>query len=438
MPNATPSSRSSVAKRVTIAAVTVTALGVGAFTVFAWRSALPAIATAGSFSTNLVARGEVLSGAGNCAGCQTTKAEQHFAGGYGIETGFGTVYSTNITPDPEAGIGAWSETAFGRAMREGVSRDESHLFPAFPYEHFTKLTDGDVAALYSYFTTRRPIRATRIPNTLAFPLNIRGLQAGWKLAFFRPGRLQTRPNHNAVWNRGAYLAEGIAHCAACHSPHNVLGAEKRGQAYGGGIIGGREVPPLTNANLSPVPWSEEELYSYLRSGIGRYHGQAGGAMASVIRDGLAKLPDADIKALAVYFADVGGTAARAGEAKVAIERAETADRRDLSLKVDGGARLYTIACASCHYNSGGAANPQRPSIALMSAINAPDPTDLVRTILRGWRAEMSAFGTGLSDADIALIAAHLRRSRTSAAPWPDLEKKVGALRALTSTGELVK
>jgi mono/diheme cytochrome c family protein len=323
-------------------------------------------------------------------------------------------------------------------MHQGVSRDGSHLFPVFPYYHFTKLTDADVTALYAYFMTRTPIRATLPLNTLPFPLNIRTLQAVWKLAFFRSGPLLTQPDHSPDWNRGAYLAEGIAHCAACHSPRNALGAEKREQAYAGSVLEGRPVPPLTNANWSPVPWSEDELYSYLRSGSGQYHGQAGGAMASVIRDGLVKLPDSDIKALAVYFADIGGTAARVSEAKVAIERAETADHRDLALKTDAGARLYTAACASCHYNSAGTANPERPSIALMSAINAPEPTDLVRTILNGRRAEMPAFGTGLGDAEIALIVAHLRRSRTSATPWPDLERKVSAIRALTNTGELVK
>ena len=185
-------------------------IGVLGFSVLAWHQAIAPVAppAAASFPPELVARGEALAGGGYCATCHTAKGGPRFAGGYAMQTPFGVIYSTNITPDPETGIGTWSEAAFARAMQEGVARDGSHLFPAFPYDHFTKLSDDDVRALYAYFMTRPPVRAPARTNGLPFPLNIRALQAGWKLLFFRPGRFQPEPpkapNGIAapIWRRG--------------------------------------------------------------------------------------------------------------------------------------------------------------------------------------------------------------------------------------------
>ena len=203
-------------------------LGVLGFFALAWWPAIAPISPSppGSFAPDLVAHGEALAGGGFCAVCHTAKGGQTYAGGYPMQTPFGIIYSTNITPDPETGIGTWSEAAFTRAMHEGVARDGSHLFPAFPYDHFTKLSDDDVKALYAYFMTRPPVRSPAKANTIPFPLNIRYLQAGWKLLFFRPGRYEPDAAKSAEWNRGAYLALGLSHCGACHTPRNLLGARK--------------------------------------------------------------------------------------------------------------------------------------------------------------------------------------------------------------------
>jgi mono/diheme cytochrome c family protein len=424
-------------KRSLIGLAVILLVGLIGFTVFAWRPAFVPIdrPSPASFSPDLVARGAVLASAGYCATCHTVKGGKPFAGGYPVVTQFGTIYSTNITPDAKTGIGTWSQAAFLRAMHEGVRRDGAHLFPAFPYDHFTKLSDGDVAALYAFLMTRPVVDAPRRKNTIPFPLSIRALQAGWKLLFFHPGRYRPDSAHSAEWNRGAYLAEGLSHCGACHTPRGGLGAEKGGQAYAGAPIDNWIAPPLTRANPAPVPWSRDELAAYLSTGVSRFHGTAVGPMGPVAR-GLSALPASDIQALAVYFADLNGSAARSGEAPAAIARARVSDRIGIGLQYDAATRLYTAACASCHYNGAGAPNPLRPDLALNSAVNLDDPTNLIRVILYGISSRdgvpgvvMPAFGHGFTNADVARIAAYLRATRTAKPAWPDLESRVAEIRA---------
>jgi mono/diheme cytochrome c family protein len=352
-----------------------------------------------------------------------------------MATPFGVLYSTNITPDPETGIGTWSEAAFARAMREGVARDGSHLFPAFPFDHFTMLFDDDIHALYAYFMTRAPVHAPARTNGLPFPLNIRYLQAGWKLLFFKPGRFEPAPDKNAEWNRGAYLALGLSHCGACHSPRNLLGAEKTGDAFAGAVVDNWVAPPLTAANPAPVPWTQDELQSYLRNGVSALLGIAAGPMSQVVH-GLAALPDADVRAIAAYFADIDHSEDRSASVSPAVARAMSYASIGVGQEFDPDARLYTVACASCHYNSGRAPLAVRPDLALNSALSLPDPTNLIQVVLRGVSAHegipgvvMPSFAPALSDTDIARIAAYLRRTRTSLPPWPDLETKIAAIRA---------
>jgi len=417
-------------------------LGPLGFTVLASHQAIPPVAppAAASFPPELVARGEALAGGGYCATCHTAKGRQRFAGGYAMQTPFGVIYSTNITPDPETGIGAWSEAAFARAMREGVARDGSHLFPAFPYNHFAKLSDDDIRALYAYLMTRLPVRAPARANGLRFPFNIRALQAGWKLLFFAPGRFEPDAAKSAEWNRGAYLAQGLSHCSACHTPRNYLGAEKDGDAYAGALVDDWIAPPLTDANPAPAPWTQDELHNYLRHGVSVLHGAPAGPMADVVHGGLSKLPDADVRAIAAYFADVDRAGDREAAVAVAVRRAMSYAPLDAGQQFDGDARLYTAACASCHYNAGKAPLAVRPDLALNSALSLPDPTNLLQVMLRGVSASegmpgivMPGFAHGLTDADVARIAAYLRRTRTSLPPWTDLDRKVAAVRQQIDT-----
>lgn len=421
-------------KRIVLIVLGLVALGSVGFGVFAWRPSIARIAPppATRFAPALVAKGAALASAGYCASCHTVRGGQPFAGGYAMKTQFGTIYSTNITPDPRTGIGAWSEKAFERAMRHGVRRDGAHLFPAFPYDHFTKLTDEDVSALYAFVMTRAPIVANEKSPTIPFPLSIRALQAGWKLLFFRPGPFVPDPKQSAEWNRGAYLAEGVSHCGACHTPRGSLGAEKRDQAYAGAAIDGWIAPSLGKTNSAPMPWSHGELVAYLSTGVSQYHGTAAGPMGSVSRS-LSTLPPADVAAIATYFASSNGSAGQEAKATAAIRKAAASEGIGLGLQYDPGARLYAGACASCHYN-GKTLNPLRPDLALNSAVSMEDPTNLIQVILHGVSAEDGAPGvvmpgfTGFSDADIARLAAWLRKTRTDKPAWADLQNKVAAIR----------
>ena len=212
------------------------------------------------------------------------------AGGRPMQTPFGIIYSTNITPDVETGIGNWSYPAFERAMREGIHRDGKHLYPAFPYTHFAKTTDADLQALYAFLMAQTPVRAETPANALAFPFNQRPLMAGWNALFHTPQPFRPDATKSEVWNCGAYLVEGLGHCGACHSPRNELGAEIATRYLAGGFAEGWEAPALTSLSQAPIPWSEDELYAYLRSGESRFHGIAAGPMAPVVKE-LKALPD---------------------------------------------------------------------------------------------------------------------------------------------------
>jgi mono/diheme cytochrome c family protein len=416
--------------------------GLVVFTIWAWRSGIdpitPPVAT--SFDPALVAKGEKLANAGYCLTCHTPPKGKPYAGGLPMVTAFGTIYSTNITPDAATGIGNWSQEAFTRALHEGVARDGSHLFPAFPYDHFTKISDDDAQALYAFMMTRPAVTQTPPSNTVPFPLNIRLLQAGWKLLFFKEGRYQPVAEQSAAWNHGAYLAEGLSHCSACHTPRNALGAEKQDAHLAGAAIDGWFAPALTAANTAPVPWSAAELHDYLRNGGTPYHGVAAGPMSNVVRQGYALLDDADVNAVALYIASINGSADRKADVGQIVGDVLARSRYDASQASDHGAALYMSACAACHYNPTSGPQLARPELGLKSSISAPDPTNLVQVILHGISVKdglpgtmMPAFGTGMSDDDVAAIAVYLRKSRTTLPPWTDVPGVVAKVRSGKTT-----
>ncbi|MEO5624540.1 MAG: cytochrome c [Dokdonella sp.] len=424
-------------KRILVGLIIVLLVGTLGLFAMAWRPAIEPVAmpALSSFAADLVGKGELLAAAGNCASCHTVNGGAPYAGGRGLESGFGTIYSSNISPDPATGIGRWSEAAFARALHEGVARDGSHLFPAFPYDHFTKVRDDDVHALYAFLMTRPAVKVEAKSNTLSFPLNIRALQAGWKLLFFNRGTFVADSGKSEEWNRGAYLAEGLGHCAACHTPRNRMGAEKPSEAYAGAIIDGWFAPALNSTPTAPVPWTQDELFGYLRSGATALHGSAAGAMSEVVHDSLAKLPDTDIHAIAAYFADISGTASTQASVEPAVVKAMAFEHRATDASDDAGANLYAAACASCHYNIGAPPLAVRPELALNSALSAPGPSNLIHVILDGIGRRdgmpillMPGFASAMSDADIARLAAYLRRTRTDQPAWSDLEATVSKIR----------
>jgi nicotinate dehydrogenase subunit B len=420
-----------------IAALIAAAIGI-AVAVLPWRSIAPiARPDASVFSAATIERGRQLAALGDCAICHTVTNGVVNAGGRAIETPFGTIYSTNITPDVETGLGAWSYPAFERAMREGIHRDGRHLYPAFPYPHFAKADDADLQALYAYLMAQPPVRADVPKNTLGFPFNWRPLMAGWNALFHQAKTFEADPAKSAIWNRGAYLVEGLGHCGACHSPRNALGAEKAGAYLAGGFAEGWEAPPLTSLSQAPIPWSEDELFAYLRSGESRFHGVAAGPMAPVVKE-LAGLPDEDIRAMAVYLGSFNANAPGGQERAALATRLETATGVRAVSSV--GARLYEGACAVCHAVGGPPLFGSRPSLALNSNLHSALPDNLIQVILHGIAAPASSdlgympgFKDSMSDSQLAELVTYLRRQFAPDKPaWNGVEAAIHWVRQMAS------
>jgi mono/diheme cytochrome c family protein len=251
-----------------------------------------------------IARGKALTEAGDCASCHTADPAKPFAGGKRIDTPFGGIYSPNLTPDRATGLGAWSDDDFYRALRFGVARDGSRYYPAFPYPNFTKLTRQDIFAIRAYLATLPPVsQVPRLPE-LRWPFNHRVVMRGWSWLFFKAGILMPDQQKSAEWNRGRYLVDGVAHCGTCHTPKNMFGADRRGQAYGGGRVAGMVAPRLDGAERSGLKsWSVEDIVEYLQSGRNaRSH--AGEVMSEVVVNSTSKMSDADVRAIAVYLKDL--------------------------------------------------------------------------------------------------------------------------------------
>ncbi|WP_025564879.1 cytochrome c [Psychromonas sp. SP041] len=412
-------------------------VGLGLFSFYAWNSSIDPIAPPvnADYPPQVIEQGKILAAAGYCSTCHTTPGGEAYAGNYEMHTEFGTIYSSNITPDVETGIGGWSEAAFNRAMRTGVSRDGHHLLPAFPFEHFNKMSDDDIGAIYAYIMTSIPaVNQVKKENGIPFPLNIRWLQAGWKLLFADTQNFEINDSKSEQWNRGAYLAEGVAHCGACHTPRNVLGGEKYDQMYQGAAIDGWIAPSLTSTSTSPIPWRAQDFYEYLTTGNSPYHGSAAGPMAPVMHKGLSALPKSDVEAISYYFADHSGAKESDDPAANSnLQTAIAAQHIQTDLRIDEGARLYATACQACHYSSDELVKG-RPLLTLGSATHLDQPTNLVNVILDGVRNDqgisgvvMPGFRDALSDQDISAIAAYLRQAAGKSA-WPELQQKVIEIR----------
>ncbi len=419
----------------TAAAVIAAGLGI-ATALLPWRSIAPiARPDPSTYSAATIARGEQLAALGDCAVCHTAVNGALNAGGRAIETPFGTIYSTNITPDPETGIGAWSYPAFERAMREGIHRDGRHLYPAFPYTHFARTSDADLQALYAYLMAQPAVRADNRTNKLAFPFNLRPLMAGWNALFHQASVFEADASKSAIWNRGAYLVEGLGHCGACHSPRNALGAEKANAYLAGGFAEGWEAPPLTSLSHAPIPWSEDELYAYLRSGESRFHGVAAGPMVPVVKE-LGKLPDQDIRAMAVYLASFNENLSDEPTQEALAAKLETLTSARVVSPSVVGARIYQGACAVCHAVGGAPLFGSRPSLALNSNLHSAMPDNLIHVILHGIASPVSsdlgympAFKDSMTDDQIAELVSYLRQQfAPDKPPWFDVHAAVSHAR----------
>jgi mono/diheme cytochrome c family protein len=401
---------------------------VAAALALAWHPAIVPLATPATFDPAQVARGAQLARLGYCASCHTAASGQPYAGGRPLRTPFGTIYGTNITPDRDTGIGLWSEAAFVRSMRKGIDRAGRHLYPAFPYTHFTRLTDADLSALYAYVMTRPPVRAETPANDLRFPYNLRPLLAGWNFLFLHKGPFNPDPSQSEAWNRGAYLSEALSHCGACHTPRNRLGAEDASRPYGGGEAEGWWAPPLDNTSPAPIPWSEASLFAYLRSWDER-HGGAVGPMAPVSSD-LAAVPEAEVRAIAAYFASSLGppTPDRRQHAETLLNRAEAGAGSDFGHPQ--GAAVYAGVCATCHERGGQVPFTVR-SLAQHTTLSGFDPRNVIRVVLHGIQPPegaiggiMPGFAGTLTEAQVIDLMAYLRARFSDQPPWADAAEQV--------------
>jgi nicotinate dehydrogenase subunit B len=386
------------------------------------------------YSDDTLARGQQLAALGNCAGCHTAANGAVNAGGLPLETPFGTIYSTNLTPDPQTGIGAWSLQAFTRAMRDGISRDGHYLYPAFPFTSFARTSDDDMQALYAYLMAQPAVSATPPANQLRFPYNQRNLLAGWNQLFHDNTAYANDDSRSSAWNRGAYLVTGLGHCGACHSPRNAMGAELSGaQHLSGATVDGWHAPALTALSNSPVPWTTSSLFDYLRNGYSREHGIAGGSMTQVVKS-LSAVPDDDIQAMATYLSSF-----TVPQVNVADQITRTINAANAP-RVTGqphGERLFQGACSACHHTGDGPKLlGQNIPLALATSLHADTPNNLIRTILDGVRSPahpdigfMAGFRDHFNDAQMVDLVAYLReRFAPGRGAWEGLPASVNALR----------
>lgn len=374
---------------------------------------------AASGSADQIEQGRYLARAGNCMSCHTTKGGQPFAGGLAFETPFGKLYSTNITPDPETGIGNWTQEQFVAALREGVRPDGEHLYPAFPYTAFSKVSDADAAALFAYLKSLKPVNQAPTDNELSFPFNQRWLLGAWKWMHFEPARYVADAKQSAEWNRGAYLVEGLGHCSACHTPRNFLGAEDADLKYTGGTyketIDGKlldwSASNLTSAQQGLQAWSVDELTSYLKKGIS-LRATVFGGMNDVVANSTAHLSEQDVRAMATYLKSLPAAAQDSGPKPSQETLAD-------------GELQYNIHCGTCHLPTGLGAEDTGPPLAGSATVNAPDPASLINITLYGaqvphappspeWQTRkwqvMEAFGHKLSDEETALLLTYIRNA----------------------------
>jgi alcohol dehydrogenase (quinone), cytochrome c subunit len=360
-----------------------------------------------------VERGRYLAAAGNCFSCHTRAGGKPYAGGVPFETPLGTLYSSNITPDRQTGIGSWTVEDFRRAMHEGIAADGSRLFPAFPYPSYTKVTDRDVADLYAFLRTIPPV--AQEPPRNGWLLSQRWALRLWNALSFEPGRFVADPKRSAQWNRGAYLVEGLGHCGACHTPRDVFMAEIAGRAHEGGamtepLADGElrrwSAVNLTSAKNGLAAWSVDDLARYLHRGVSRRAGTFG-PMNEVIVNSLMKLSAEDVRAMAVYLKSLPARGEYAGE-PVAPELAAE------------GAALYEEHCEECHGESGRGSMFGGPPLAGSAIVQADDPASLINIVLHGpqmpqqvkfgqWET-MKAYGEALDDAQVAAVANYVRGS----------------------------
>jgi len=403
--------------RTTFTAGVLVALALAGWLLLPSETSFDRAVAAPAIDEALVARGAYLAIAGNCATCHTADGGEPYAGGLAFDTPFGTIHSTNITPDPETGIGRWSFADFANSMRHGVRPDGTHLYPVFPYTSFTRIDDDDLTALYAYLQTVPATVRVTSPNDLVFPFSLRPLLKLWKALFFEPGALGPDPAQTDDWNRGAYLVEALAHCGECHTPRNAFGATHGDLAMTGGeyldrVPGGTHrpwfAPDLTAAETGLGLWPEDELVSYLANGRNSFI-EVFGPMNGVVINSTSRLRDSDVRAMAVYLKGLPASASAAAAADTVTDYV-----------MGRGRTVYNLHCGTCHLPTGEGDPDMAPRLNRGSlVVQAANPASMLNVILYSpqdpglppqWRERMDEFQYILDDDEIAAVASYIRNS----------------------------
>lgn len=361
----------------------------------------------------VVERGRYLATAGDCVACHNG-GKGALAGGRGIETPFGTITSANITPDPDTGIGKWSANDFYRALHEGHGPGR-HLYPAFPYNYYTRVTREDSDAIFAFLKSTEPVRNPVDRSTLPFPFDIRLSLVAWNLLQFDEGTFQPEPNRSAKYNRGAYLVEGLGHCGACHTPMNMMGGPKESAHLQGNVIQAWVAPNITNdARRGLGDWSVAEIVEYLKTGR-TARSAASGPMAEVVGYSTSLLTDGDLRAIATYLKERG---AGGDPVPAPVAADDPAMRR--------GEAVYVDNCSACHTREGVGVPQIFPRLAGSQVVQQDDPTTLLRIVVTGVRAAatkdavtapaMPSFGWRLTDEQLAAVVTYIRNAWGNAAP----------------------
>lgn len=361
-----------------------------------------------------IERGRQLALAGDCVACHTTSGGQPFAGGMILDTPFGGISTPNLTPDEETGLGQWSEDDFARAMQKGVGRDGAHLYPAFPYPYYTKVTREDADAIFAYLRTLPPVRNKVDRDTLPFPFNIRKLMIGWNMLFFSEGQFRPDPQRSAEYTRGQYLVDGLAHCGACHTPMNWAGANRNADYLQGNTLNAWVAPNITDdARVGLGNWSIEDIVTYLKTGRNG-HSHASGPMAEVVVNSTSLMHDADLHAMATYLKERGSSGPAAPSAL------PTGDAR-----MQAGEAVYVDNCSACHKRDGSGIALLFPPVAGNPLVQQADAATLRRIVLTGVQGAatdaaptgqaMPSFGWRLSDRQVADVLTYIRNSWGNAA-----------------------
>jgi mono/diheme cytochrome c family protein len=363
-------------------------------------------------SANLIERGEYLTRAADCIVCHTAEDGAPLAGGRAFVLPFGTLYSTNITPDIETGIGSYTDANFLDAVHKGIGRRNTKLYPAMPYASYTYMSDADALAIKAYLFALKPLHAPALPNTLVFPFNLRGLMSIWSVLFNPDTRYEPNVERSAEWNRGAYLAEAMEHCGECHTPRNLFFALNNRQKFSGTVQAGWRAYNITPDRSSGVgAWSDADLLHYLSIGHADGRGTASGPMGEAVDESLTHLKPSDITAMVTYLRSVTGVAT-SDLPEPKTNPAPPSPAGGLAANVDPhGKAVYEGACAGCHGWTG--ISPVMPFATLTRtrAVNDPTANNVAQVIIRGAQrhtanaaANMPAFGDAYSDAEIASVA----------------------------------